>query len=115
MAQEDSASKEIDEMEEYLGLLRAKRDIIHIQVSEAEEQVGLVREALDSDGIAEVCLSDDEAPSSPSSLPHSSDYLCPEAWDSDSEQNTGSTSDKPGEVRNDDVNSAKGPGGGHEE
>ncbi|KIM83089.1 hypothetical protein PILCRDRAFT_88322 [Piloderma croceum F 1598] len=53
LAQEDSASKEIDEMEEYLGLLQAKRDIIHIQVSEAEEQVGLVREALDSDGITE--------------------------------------------------------------
>jgi len=28
VAQEDTASKEIDEMEEYLGLLRAKRDII---------------------------------------------------------------------------------------
>lgn len=90
MAQEDTASKEINEMEEYLGLLRAKRDIIHIRVSEADEQVGLVKEALDSDGIAEACLSDDEAPSSPSSPPHSSDYLCPEAWDSDSERDTSS-------------------------
>jgi hypothetical protein len=36
-AKEDYASKHIDEMEEYLGLLRAKRTMIQLQVSEADE------------------------------------------------------------------------------
>jgi hypothetical protein len=73
-------SKYIDEMEEYLGLLQAKRAMIQHQVTEADEQLGMVREALDSDGIAEVSLIDNES-SSTSSPPRSSDYMCLRAWD----------------------------------
>ena len=75
LAEEDMASKKIDEMEVYLGLLRAKKTMIQIQVSEADEQLGMVKEALDSDGIAEVSQSDDEGDSVASSPPHSSDFV----------------------------------------
>ena len=61
LAEEDSASKQIDEMEEYLGLLREKRALIQVRVSEADEQLGMVRDALDSDGIAEISQSDDDS------------------------------------------------------
>jgi hypothetical protein len=84
---EDYTSKHIDEVEEYLGLLQAKRATIQHQVTEAEEQLSMVWEALDSDGIAEVSLSDNES-SSASSPPQSSDYMCPEGLGSDVESNT---------------------------
>lgn len=89
-AKENHASKHIDEMEEYLGLLRAKRTMIQLQVSEAEEQVGMVLEALNSNGIAEVSLSDDEYPSA-SFPPRFSDHICPEDLGSDVESNAGTS------------------------
>jgi hypothetical protein len=59
----------INEIEEYLGILRVNKCSLEIQVAEAEEQIGKVREVLDSNGIPEVSLSDDEStysvPSSP--------------------------------------------------
>ena len=73
LAKEDTASKQIDEMEEYLGLLWAKRALIQVRVSEADEQLGMVRDTLDSDGIAEISESDDE--SSVLSPPCSSEFL----------------------------------------
>jgi hypothetical protein len=66
-AKQDSASMHINEIEEYLGILREEKAFIDMQMVEAEEQVGMVREVLDSEGIPEVSLSDDEGPSPPSS------------------------------------------------
>ena len=86
LAEEDCASKHIDEMEEYLGLLRTKRAMIQVRVSEADEQLGMVREALDTDGIGEVPLSDDKYFSSAPSPPRTSDYICPEVTDESDEE-----------------------------
>ena len=95
VAEEDKASKQIDEMEEYLGLLRSQKAVIQIRVSEADEQLGMVKEALDNDGIAEVSQSDDED-SAGSSPPQSSDYACIDSdsdYDSDNQSvNTSDTS-----------------------
>jgi hypothetical protein len=54
----------INETEEYLGLLRARKALVELRLSEADDQVGIVREILDSDGIPEISLSDDEDSSS---------------------------------------------------
>lgn len=63
-AEEQSALMHINETEEYLGLLRARKALIELRLSEADDQVGTVREILDSDGIPEISLSDDEDSSS---------------------------------------------------
>ena len=73
-AEEEYAAMQINEIEEYLGLMREKQADIHLQVAEAEEQVGLVHEVLESDGIPEVSLSDDEDSSS-SLHPTPPDYI----------------------------------------
>jgi hypothetical protein len=54
--------------------------MIQLRVSEADEQLGMVKEALNSDGILEVSLSDDEFTSSASSPSpsHTSDLLSPD-------------------------------------
>ena len=54
----------INETEEYLGILREKKALLHLRLAEADDQIGVVREVLDSDGIPEVSLSDDEDSSS---------------------------------------------------
>ena len=89
LAEENSASRQIDETEAYLGLLRAKKAMIQVGVSEADEQLGMVKEVLDSDGIAEGAQSDDEvfAATSP---PQSSDFV---SIDTDSESDSDSHSD----------------------
>jgi hypothetical protein len=75
LAKEDSASKQVDEMEEYLGILQTKKAMIQLRITQAEEQVKYV---LDSDGMPEVSLSDTESTSSPTfSPPHTSDYISP--------------------------------------
>lgn len=52
-------------MEEYLGLLRAKKAVIDLRVGEANEQIGVIREALDEHGISEASPpSTDNSPSS---------------------------------------------------
>jgi hypothetical protein len=71
-SKQDSASTHINEIEEYLGILREEKAFLDMQMVEAEEQVGMVREVLDSEGIPEVSLSDDEQPSPSSSPPTSS-------------------------------------------
>lgn len=85
LAEEFRAAQQINEMEEYLGLLRQKKVIIGLRVMEADEQLGMVREALESKGIAEIedPLSDVESFSSASSPPRSSDYICPDDFDTD--------------------------------
>ena len=91
LAEEECASKHIDEMEEYLGLLQTKRTMIQVKVLEADERLGMVRKALYSDGIGDMPLSDDESsPSSASSPPRTSDYMCPEVTnnEADSELST---------------------------
>ena len=91
-AKEEYTAKHIDKMEEYVGMLRVKRAMIQLKVSKADEQLGRVKEALDSDGIAEVSLSDNES-SSASLPPQSSDFLCREGMESDVESdNESSTS-----------------------
>jgi hypothetical protein len=59
--------------------------MIQLRVSEAEEQLGMVREVLDSDGIAEASHSDTEYTSEPSSPPRAMDYTCPDGSDEDSD------------------------------
>lgn len=89
LAEENSASRQIDETEAYLGLLRAKKAMIQVRVSEAEEQLGMVKEVLDSDGIAEGAESDDEVFFA-TSPPRSSDFV---SIDTDSESDSDSHSD----------------------
>jgi hypothetical protein len=84
LAEENSASRQIDETEAYLGLLRAKKAMIQVRVSEAEEQLGMVKEVLDSDGIAEGAQSDDEVFFA-TSPPRSSDFV---SIDTDSESDS---------------------------
>jgi hypothetical protein len=50
----------INEMEEYLGILREKKAMIQLTLSAADDQIGTVGEALDSNGIPETSLSDDD-------------------------------------------------------
>jgi hypothetical protein len=59
-AKQDSASMHINEIEEYLRILQEEKAFIDMQMVEAEEQIGMVREVLDSEGILEVSLSDDQ-------------------------------------------------------
>ena len=70
------ASMHINEIEEYLGILQEEKASIESQVAEAEEQIGMVREMLDSNGIPEVSLSDNEDASTTSIPPASSDFMC---------------------------------------
>lgn len=77
-AEEDYALMEINETEEYLGLLREKMSMIQAQVIGADEQIAMVRGKLDSDGLLENPHSDEEDSTSASSPPRSSDYTCPE-------------------------------------
>jgi len=88
-AEEDFASMCIHETEEYLALLRESRANIKMQVAEANEQITLVQEVLESDGISEISLSDDEDSSSTSSPPHSSDFICLEALNADTNSDRG--------------------------
>lgn len=48
------ADSEINEMEEFLGLLRAKRAAIELRVGKANEQIGVIHEAMDEYGIPEL-------------------------------------------------------------
>jgi len=47
-------------MEEYLGILREKRAVIQLTLTAADDQIGVVGDALDSSGIPETSLSDDD-------------------------------------------------------
>jgi hypothetical protein len=84
-AEEDTATMHINEIEEYLGILQEHKCSLEMQVAEAEEQISMVWEILDSNGIPEVSLSDDESTPPPSSSPTSSGFAglgilssCPE-------------------------------------
>ena len=83
-AKDDYTTMCITEAEEYLGLLREKKTTIKSQLAEAHEQIVLVKEVLDSDGISEISYSDDEdSMSSASSPPRFSDFLPLESVDTD--------------------------------
>ena len=83
-AEEDSFSKQIEEMEKYLRLLQTKRAMVQIKALEADEQLGMIKEALDSDGIPEAQLSDNESDYAASS-PHSSDFVYADGSESESD------------------------------
>ena len=79
---------EIDETEEYLGLLRHKQAVVQQRLKNAEEQIGAVRNALCDDGISELSSdeedneaeADDLTPPVPSkdlAPPSSADHLIP--------------------------------------
>lgn len=71
LAQQSCADKEILEIEEYLGFLRAKRSVIETRVAEADEQIGVMQEVLDQHQFSESSNSSDdelELPASSSSL-----------------------------------------------
>ena len=53
-------SMEINEAEEYLGLLHEKQAAVHRKLRKADEQIGTVCNALRSDGIAEFSSNDNE-------------------------------------------------------
>jgi hypothetical protein len=83
-AKDDYTTMCITEAEEYLGLLREKKTSIKSQLAEAHEQIVLVKEVLDSDGISEISCSDDEdSMSSASSPPRFSDFLPLESVDTE--------------------------------
>jgi len=83
-AKDDYTTMCITEAEEYLGLLREKKTSIKSQLAEAHEQIVLVKEVLDSDGISEISCSDDEdSMSSASSPPCFSDFLPLESVDTE--------------------------------
>lgn len=88
-AQEELEAMRINETEEYLGLLRARMAMTQTQVAEADEQIGMVREVLNSDGIPEVSLSDDEDSASESCLPSPSEMVLPESSVTDMESECG--------------------------
>lgn len=55
-----AAATELHEMEEFMGLLRAKHAILQSREADADEQIGHVRDILEQSGIAEFSQSDDE-------------------------------------------------------
>lgn len=61
-------SMEINEAEEYLGLLRERQAAVQRRLRQADEQIGVVRDALRSDGIAE--LSSDDGDGSSDEVQH---------------------------------------------
>lgn len=71
----------IDEVEEYLGILRRKRDVLEMRMQGASEQIGDARDTLDQSLIPEVSMSssdeddDDRIPSDAIQLPPSSDNV----------------------------------------
>lgn len=82
LSQQHLADTEINETEEYLGILRAKKAAIELRVGEAEEQIGVMREVLDEHGIRDTPLSgeggtpsSDGYPLPPSSSPASKSHI----------------------------------------
>lgn len=63
---------EINEAEEYLGLLREKQAAVQRRLKQADDQIGIVRDALRSDGITEQPSEDEEGMYSDESHDHSS-------------------------------------------
>lgn len=59
-AEEEFTDKRIDEMEHLLGIMRNRKMMIKTRADEAEEQIGIVRHALDRQEITEVSLSENE-------------------------------------------------------
>ena len=55
-----TAKNEINEMEEELRCLRIRKAMMEVQVSEVDDQIAMVREMLNWDGIPEVSLLDNE-------------------------------------------------------
>ena len=49
---------EINEVEEYLGLLREKQAIVQKRLKKADEQIGTMHDALHSDGITGLSSND---------------------------------------------------------
>jgi len=66
-AEEEHATMQINEIEEYLGILREQKATIQSKVAEADYQIGLVQDVLHTGGIPEIPLSDDEDTFGPSS------------------------------------------------
>lgn len=86
----------IDEAEEYIGLLRASQAAIQTQVADADEQIGIVRHILDSDGIPEISLSDeDDGDPSSEFHPPSSDFVSAPYAGSDSDFESDHSSSNP--------------------
>ena len=88
-------SMQIDEAEEYIGLLRVKQAAIQT-VADADEQIGVVWNILDSDGIPEVSLSDEDGHNPSSDFhPPSSDFISMQYPHSDSDFKSDSPSSAP--------------------
>lgn len=76
IAEEELNNRRIEEAEEYLGVLRSHHGVIMLQVDCADEEIGRVKHSLDTDGIPEISLSDEE-----DNEESSSDYLHPPSSD----------------------------------
>ena len=57
---QQQADAEINKIGEYLGLLHAKKAAIQLQVGEADEQIGVLREVLHEHGISSALPSADK-------------------------------------------------------
>ena len=59
VSQQQLVEDEINEVEEYLGLLRAKKATIELCVGEADQQIGIICEVMNDHGISDIhiCLS----------------------------------------------------------
>ena len=58
-AEDSTMAMEINEMEEYLGLLREKQAAVQMKLRQADEEIGGVWGAFHSDGISELSPSDE--------------------------------------------------------
>lgn len=68
---------EINESEEYLGILRKKQASVQTRLREADDQVGVVRNALRAQGVQGFSSCDDEDSSAESTEVSLSDILIP--------------------------------------
>ena len=57
VSQQQLAEDEINEVEEYLGLLRAKKATIELHVGEADQQIGIIHEVMNDHGISDISAS----------------------------------------------------------
>ena len=57
VSQQQLAEDEINEVEEYVGLLRAKKATIELRVGEADQQIGVICEVMNDHGISDISAS----------------------------------------------------------
>ena len=69
VSQQQLVEDEINEVEEYLGLLRAKKATIKLHVGEADQQIGIIREVMNDHGISDISASHSNEDLAPDDYP----------------------------------------------